>query len=77
MKEEVWSKEEQVAVDALAAVIIGKERTGIGGEIRRLLRAAHTAEQEKVWKAAVARRKNFDLAILADIIDKIAEDEKR
>lgn len=77
MREEVWSKEEQDAVDALLKVLIDDQRIAIGGEIRGLLRAAHTAEREKIWKTAVVRKKNFDLATLASVIDEIAEDEKR
>jgi hypothetical protein len=51
MREEVWTKEESAAVDALLAVLIDNQRIAIGGEIRGLLRAAHAAEREKIRKA--------------------------
>jgi hypothetical protein len=48
MREEVWTKEESAAVDALLAVLIDNQRTAIGGEIRGLLRAAHAAERQRL-----------------------------
>jgi hypothetical protein len=48
MREEVWTKEESAAVDALLAVLIDNQRIAIGGEIRGLLRAAYAAEKERL-----------------------------
>jgi hypothetical protein len=74
MKEEVWTKGEQDAVDALLKVLIDKQHIAIGGEICGLLKAAHEAERGKILEA-MKERHDFGLinspyrAVLGFLVD--------